>query len=429
VSTILQRHTHCRGVARRCCVGLRAVWLPLSSIFLSAAPAVATEVVYNPRVEVDGGYDDNANLSGLSSTKIGAGSAGADARLEILADEPNWQWRMTPEARGAYFADHTELNSNAEFLSLLGQRTGPRYSFGVYAYGSSQSLLKGYLPTAALGAGLGQQEPGATVGNLTTNRQLLGYIAPNYSLQITPRRKLALTASYTDSSYSHNLVAGYTPYRNATGSAALVLDATRTGSLALRVLGSQFKPDVGLTTDTYGFETEWDGHFSATKEYYLRLGVNHSTFSAGGTLTSTGVPKSTNVSGGAGTHWTYQVTEVFVDLMRSVNPTAQGYAVEEDQLRFRLARRFTPRFAGFLGARVILDHPFTGATINVPSQHYEYGTAGFEWRLTRAFALVTEADVTHRVYVGPSARSDAIHIALVYEPHRLAEGPAITVGY
>jgi hypothetical protein len=398
-------------------------------MLLVAAPAFATEIVYNPRVEVDGSYDDNANLSGVGSSKVHAGSAGADARLEILADEPNWKWRMTPEVRGTYFPSESELNSDGEFLNFFGQRTGPRYTLGVYGYGSSQSLLKAYLPTAALGAGLGQQEPGATIGDLASIRQTLGYIAPNYSLQITPRRRLELNASYTDATYNHALLAGYTDYRNATGSVAFVMDATRTGSLALRVLGSQFKPDVGLTTDTYGFETEWDGHFSATKEYYLRLGVNRSTFSAGGTLTSTGVPKSTNVSGGAGTHWTYQVTEVFVDLMRSVNPTALGYAVEEDQLRFRLARRFTPRFAGFLGARVILDHPFTGATINVPSQHYEYGTAGFEWRLTRAFALVTEADVTHRVYVGPSARSDAIHIALVYEPHRLAEGPAITVGY
>lgn len=399
-------------------------------MFLVAAQAFATEVQYNPRVEVTAGYDDNANLSGVSATQIKAGSGAGDARLEILADEPDWQWRMTPEVRGSYYPNQSELNSNGELLNFLGQRIGPRYTLGVYGYGSSQSLLKGYLPTAALGAGLGQQEPGATIGALTSNRQTLGYIAPNYSLQITPRRKLELNASYLDATYNHPLVDGYTNYRNTTGSIGLAMEATRTGSLTLRAIGSQYKPDVGFTTDTYGFETEWDGHFSATKEYYLRVGVNRSTFSAAGTLTSTAVPpQSTNVSAGAGTHWTYQVTEVFVDLMRSVNPTALGYAVEESQLRLRLARRFTPRFAGFLGARVILDSPFAGVTVNVPSQHYEYATAGFEWRVTRVFSVISEADLTKFTYVGPSARSDAIHVSLVYEPHRLADAPAISVGY
>lgn len=398
-------------------------------MLLIATQAFAVEVQYNPLVEITGGYDDNANLNGTSANKIKAGSAGGDARLEILADQPDWKLRLTPEVKGVYFPNQSDLSSDGEFLSLLGQRTGPRYTLGVYGYGSSQSLLKGYLPTAALGAGLGQQEPGATVGNLSTNRQLLGYIAPNYSLQMTPRHRFELNASYTDSTYNHDLVAGYTNYRNATGAAAFVIDVTRTGSIALRALGSQFKPDVGFTTDTYGFETEWDGHFSATKEYYLRVGVNRSKFSAVGTVASGSVPESTNISAGAGTHWTYQVTELFIDLTRAVAPTALGYAVEEREARLRVARRFTPRFAGFIGARMIIDDAFTGAAINVPSQQYEYGTVGFEWRLTRALALITEADITHRIYIGPSARSDAIHISLVYEPHRLAEGPAITVGY
>jgi hypothetical protein len=429
VSAILPSSVLC-GVRRvRTRTALREPLHLIVGLLLVGTQAYAAEVQYNPRVEITGGYDDNANLNGSSANKIKAGSAGGDARLEIVADEPDWKVRLTPAVHGVYLPNESALSSDGEFLSLLGQRTGPRYILGVYGFGSSQSLLKGYLPTAALGSGLGQQEPGATVGNLTSNRQLLGYIAPNYSLQITPRRRLELNASYTDSTYNHYLIDGYTNYRNTTGSAAFVMDATRTGSIALRVLGSQFKPDVGFTTNTYGFETEWDGHFSATKEYYLRVGVNHSTFSATGIFAGTAVPQSTNLSGGLGTHWTYQVTEVFVDLTRAVAPTALGYAVEEKELRLRVARRFTPRFAGFVGARVIIDNAFTGAAINVPSQQYEYGTAGFEWRLTRALALITEADVTHRVYIGPSARSDAIHISLVYEPHRLADGPAITVGY
>jgi hypothetical protein len=45
------------------------------------------------------------------------------------------------------------------------------------------------------------------------------------------------------------------------------------------------------------------------------------------------------------------------------------------------------------------------------------------------FSVISEADLTKFTYVGPSARSDAIHVSLVYEPHRLADAPAISVGY
>ena len=78
------------------------------------------------------------------------------------------------------------------------------------------------------------------------------------------------------------------------------------------------------------------------------------------------------------THWTYKVTEIFIDATRNVAPTAQGYASDQDQLRLRLARRFTPRFAGFLGARAIYEDPLRGAgtQVSARAQHYNYATAG-----------------------------------------------------
>jgi hypothetical protein len=58
-----------------------------------------------------------------------------------------------------------------------------------------------------------------------------------------------------------------------------------------------------------------------------------------------------------------------------------------------------------------------------------FGTGGFEWRVLRQCSVVGAYDVTSARYVGPSALSNAIHLSFVYEPNRLADGPAITVGY
>jgi hypothetical protein len=276
-----------------------------------------------------------------------------------------------------------------------------------------------------LGAGLGQAEPGTTLGVLSATRQDLEYIDPAYSLQMTPRQKLELNASFTDASYNRQFVGGYTNYTDTTGSAAIAMDATPTGSVVLRLTGETFRPESGSNTNDFGFETEWDGHISQNKLYYLRVGVERTNFSAVSTALPN-PPSETTISGGLGTHWTYQLTELFADLTRNVAPTAQGYVVKQTQLRLRLSHRVTERFATFVGVRGIIQDPFEDV---IATEHYVFGTGGFEWRVLRQCSVVGAYDVTSARYVGPSALSNAIHLSFVYEPNRLADGPAITVGY
>jgi hypothetical protein len=391
-------------------------------------PAAAAEMQYNPRVEVGVSYDDNANRSGTGANKVKTFGEDVDARLEVRGIEPTGEWRVTPAVEGAQYPGHSELNSNGEFLYFYGIEHGPRYEASAYGYLSSQSLLKNYLPTAAFAGGLGQPEPGQTIGNLESIRQNQGYIAPAYSLQMTPRRKLELNATFVDARYNHELVGGYTDYTSVAGTAALVLQATQTGSVALRVIGGSFNPDFGFTTNTYGFETEWEGHFSPNKQYYVRLGVERSAFSAPSSTMRNPASKTT-ASGGVGAHWIYQVTEIFADLTRNVAPTPQGYSVTESQLRLRLSRRVTERLAGFVGARAIIEDPVSNSVVNVPTQHYTYATTGFEWRLLRQFSLVGSYDFTRSKYLGPWAQSNTVHLSFIYEPNRILDGPAITVGY
>jgi hypothetical protein len=413
-----------RGVVRTSsAAGLTGIYLSLA-----AAPAVATDYHFNPRLELAGGYDDNANLAVTGVNEIASSEAMVDARVELVARELNWAWHVTPEARGTWYPNHSHLDSNGEFLYLNGERRGERYTLSLNGYGASQSLLTSYLPTANIGSGLGIPEPGTTLVIPGSIRQNLGYLTPSYTFEMTPRSSLELTAGYTDATYSHELQGGYVGYQNVTGAAGLLLAASLTGGLTLRASAANFRPGLGLTTDTYGAEAQWDGKFSATKQYYLRIGAGRTNFS-GSVAGAPGVSSTTNWTGGAGTQWTYSLTEIFVDATRNVAPTAQGYAVIQDQLRLRLARRFTPRFAGFLGVRSIYDDPLRGAVApTVRAQHYNYGTMGFEWRVRREFSVIGAYEFTAYRY-GPSGQANSIQLSLVYEPHRPAEGPAITVGY
>jgi hypothetical protein len=403
------------------------------SLSLVALPVGATDYEFDPRVELAGGYDDNANLAVTSADRIRSGDALADARVDLIARESNWQWRLTPEVRGTWFPSYSDLDSNGEFLYLNGQRTGPRYTLNLDGYGASQTLLPSYLPTASLGTGLGTSEPGTTLVTPARIRENLGYLSPSYTLEMTERESLALSATYTDATFNQEFQGSYVDYQNITGSAGLVLRATPTGSLTVRALAQDFRPDFGSTTgttDTYGGEVQWEGKWSPTKQYYLRAGAARTDFSAVPGETSSS--NSTNWTGGAGTQWTYSVTEIFLDAIRSVSPTAQGYAVNQDLLRLRLAQRFTPRLAGFVGVRAIYQDPLPGTVApNAHSQHYNFATAGFEWRVERQFSLIGDYDFTDYRYAGATStgRANAVRLSIVYEPHRPAEGPAITVGY
>jgi hypothetical protein len=175
---------------------------------------------------------------------------------------------------------------------------------------------------------------------------------------------------------------------------------------------------------------QWDGKFSATKQYYLRAGAARTDLS-GSLAGGPAAPSSTTTAtGGAGAQWTYTLTEIFIDLTRDVEPTGQGYGVYRDQLRWRMARRFTPRLAGFLGARAIHDEPVPGSVApGATNQRYAYGTVGFEWRVVREFSLIGAYNFTDYRYSGSNAQANAVRLSLVYEPHRPENGPAITIGY
>ena len=107
--------------------GLRslAAVLALTCMALAAPSGRATNYQVNPRVELAGGYDDNLNL-GSSSNELAAVDGMADARVELLAKGPNWQWRATPVVRSTWYSGHSDYNSNGEFLYLDGARIGQR---------------------------------------------------------------------------------------------------------------------------------------------------------------------------------------------------------------------------------------------------------------------------------------------------------------
>ena len=214
-------------------------------------------------------------------------------------------------------------------------------------------------------------------------------------------------------------------FTNYGGGLGVAFQVTPVSTVSVLGNASQFKPDSGSSSDTYGMQAQWTLRQTEVQQAYARIGVDHTVFNQqpAGAGPATGPTGSANsFSGGLGLSRKFQTTDLFVDLMRSVAPQAGGVVVAQDELRFRVEHKFSARTAGFVGVRGIKDTALESGT-NFSNERYVTGSVGFEWRVFRPFSITSQYTYTSRKtdYFTATANSNAIVISLVYEPHRLAE--------
>ena len=122
--------------------------------------------------------------------------------------------------------------------------------------------------------------------------------------------------------------------------------------------------------------------------------------------------------GGAGVNWTFQVTTLFLDATRTVEPNATGHSVVRHQIRLRIERSLTQKFKVVIGARGYRDTATGDDTSFIP-RDYAVGTLGASWRFQRAWTVAAEYGYTRQKYQNqPSAAiSSAGRLSIVYEPN------------
>jgi hypothetical protein len=220
------------------------------------------------------------------------------------------------------------------------------------------------------------------------------------------------------------------PYKNALASLGYQFAMSLRSTLTFRGIGSKFLPDQGGDSTTYGAELEWSTRVTEKAQYYVRGGIQHTQFDANPVF-KTPARNANSFAGGAGVSWSFPVTTVFVDALRLVSPSAQGYAVLQDQLRARVEHRVTARLADFVGITGIKNQSLGNASTALSDRRYIAAITGLEWRMYRQWSLTGTYSYTWQQYVTQqnTAHSNAINISVIYEPHRPENDRPITVGY
>jgi hypothetical protein len=384
-----------------------------------ALPAIGADWEFDPKIE--GGAEFNSNYRlfppGFEDRVYGAFT---NAAFEFRYLSQTDDFNITPAVYASYLPDSTEDNTTDPSIDLNWKHTGQTYTAGLFAEYIKQSVVQADLTTAAtIGTQLGNPTPGDSGYVTFHDRRQLSEVTPTFTEDLTQRQHLEVTADYTKVDYDPVLPGFYVGYSAATGAIALIEDISQRTSLTLRGRASEYEPEGDFpNTRTYGLEGEWGYHVSQVSQAYVRIGAARSSFEQ--LPGAVPLADTTGIVAGAGMNWTYQVTQVFLDATRTVEPNGTGYTVDRDQFRLSLTRLLSPTLSGIAAARYIRDSP-SEPTVLFADRNYALASLGFKWRFRRAWTLSGEYDYTNQRYasVPPvTETSNAVLISVIYEPNR-----------
>jgi hypothetical protein len=390
----------------------------LVTVALCAGPARAADWQFNPRVEL-GVLGDTNYLLRQPGLEDRAQGQFADVLLQLRSVGPIDEVSFAPGVRATYFPNVPENNYTDPSLDFDFTHHGQTMTGGFTSRYSKESVARSDRPTTNTtgtgGGGLGNPTPGDSGYITTRDRRQWAQFSPKVSYDLTQRNRLLLTADYIHVNYDQEIPGYYVGFKNLIGSVGLAHDISQRTTLIIRSRYAHYDPNEGFaTTKTVGVEGEWDRHVSEVAQAYVRVGGAHTMFGQVGGTTS---PSVNSVVGGAGMNWTYQITSLFLDATRTVDPNSTGYSVVRDQLRLSIERSLTQTFTAIIGARGYRDTA-TGNSAGFNPRDYAFGTLGARWRFQRAWTIAAQYSYTRQKYQSnpAAATSNAGSLSIIYEP-------------
>ncbi len=367
-----------------------------------------------PRLEGGGTYNDNYRLAQSSADKVQVHGPYVDAQLDASRVTQISKLEIVPRVHSTYYPGDTADQSTDGYLDVDGEYKTARSDFTVLGNYSNESVIYSeLLPATFPGVALGQVVAGESGRVTTSNRRQLERVTPAFTYDLTQRTHLDLGAAYTHATYDKSLIqqVGFANYR---GEGGLRFDITPRTDLRVDGIVARFEPQRGgHNTNRYGVDFQWDAQPTEIMRFYMRVGVNRSNAD-----TAVGTVATTGVTGGAGAIWRYQVTEVVLDVMRALSPSAAGAEVTDDQLRFRVLHAFRPRLSGFFGARAVrLRGASSHQALAIVGEDYATAEGGFDCQITQSYRIEAAYDYTwQRFQAEPAAAANAVRLSLIYQP-------------
>jgi hypothetical protein len=392
------------------------VWLLLALMAaLAAGVADAADWRVEPRVEAGAIYNDNYEMATLDGSELEVYGPLVDAQLTFRRASPVDDLRLMPRIRATYYPDEKEHDYTDYYLTAAWLHRGERIRSDFRANYAHETVFQSELPGTEIEGDLGDPDDGDT-GRVTVrqNRDFFT-VREGLTYRLSERTTIEGGAEYRTADYDEESTSNDFSYVGGRVGVGWALSPTST--IELLVAASRYEPDEQEKVSTsYGAGLEWRRTVSEAQRMYIRAGArNTDTERSGQPSTS-----ETGFSGGVGTRWSFEVTDVFVDLTATLDPSGSGNLVERDQLRLSVNRKFTPRLSLNAGARLFREVAL-GNEPGVDDRDYAAGSFGMEWRLSQRIALKASYELQWQEYHNePSdARANSVLVSMIYEPDRV----------
>jgi hypothetical protein len=367
----------------------------------------------DPRVTLNGVWDDNRRLTPIHGQEIEVWGAEIVAELGINAETPRSSFYMTPRVRSTFYPDESALETTNGFFDMGYEGRGQRSKAGFDAFYSRQETVGNFFPDAQGGGGLGNPDPGEDIGNSpVTNVERRFRFRPTAEFELTQRVVLDVDLGYLDVAYDQQEANERQDFTSGFLRGALGYRVTPQQTLSIRLEGGRYEPKDGENQDSQVLELEWANQLSEISRLYFRGGSSRVQ-----TTDDLGQQKwETGFSGGAGVQWHFEVTDLFLDATHMLDPSPSGRVEERDQVRLRLERQLSQVTTVFFGVRGIQDNrPQVG---NLQDRKYWTAEAQFNWRFKRDWSLGGGYEYVWRDEENDPnpAEANRLHLGVTYHP-------------
>ena len=388
-------------------------WLLLAgTAALDASTAYSADWGIEPRVELGAIYNDNYEMATLDGTELEVYGPLLDAQVTFRRSGPIDDLSLVPRILATYFPDEKDHDYTDYHLTGSWLHRGERTRSDFRARWSHETVFQSELPGTGIIGDLGDPDEGDT-GRVTV-RDSRDYFTfrEELSYRLSDRTTLEGGAGYQVAEYDQTDPTARTNFKNLRGFAGLGWALSPTSTIKLLASAAQFEPDSGDDKTTYTGGLEWRRVVSESQRMYARAGVRNTDRESSSS--------ETGFSGGVGAQWSFEVTDVFVDLTTTLDPGGTGSLVERDQLRLNVTRQVTPRLDLNVGARLFRETAL-GDEPGTDDLDYAAGSLGIEWRLSQQVALAAKYELLWQEYHNEDsdARANIVTLSMIYAPARM----------
>jgi hypothetical protein len=364
---------------------------------LVPAQVVAQDWIFQPTFGLGVDYNDNVRLGSRTQAIEGQDDKVAgielDAGARITRLSPTGSVTLLPFIRSSHYGSDTDASSDDYYLDTIFQHRQERSQWSLTARFADEEVLSAELDDRDFDdPDIDQPVTDDSGLVIFENRRTRFAFSPGVSINASERTTLGFAGRFTDVAYE-NSGTSLTDFKDARIEASVRRSLDEQNALTVKIFGTNYDPDIeGLETDTYGLTAELSRRFSQRYSGFVSAGYQYAdTTSLGGATTN----NEGALLFALGLSRRFLVSNLAVEVRRSVDPSGIASLLERDQFRVRLSRELSELTTASISARY---QQTNGLTVDSPTANRDFGRVELRlnrqlsraWAITAAYSYTTQ---------------------------------------